>query len=395
MPGLPRRVGARSVESRDANERGLAMRWSLTIGRFGGTAVKVHVTFLLLLAWIGFSAWQQGGLTAARDSLVFIILLFVCVVLHEFGHILVARRYGIQAPEVTLLPIGGVASLQKMPDKPSQEFAIAVAGPAVNFVIAIVLLLLVGSFDSADLARLDDPRVSLIARLADANLFLAIFNLIPAFPMDGGRVLRALLAMRLGRARATRIAASVGQAFAFLLGFLGLFGNPLLIFIAIFVYVAAAGEAQMTAIHESARGLSVAEAMETRFASLPADARLADAVDALLATAQQEFPVIDAFNKPIGLVTREDIFAALKDQDRDAAVASFMRAPITTLRAEAPLDATVDTFIQQGAPAVCVVDRDGVLVGVLGRQNLAELMMIKSMRPDWRFARAHAERPAS
>jgi Zn-dependent protease len=366
------------------------MRWSLTIGRFGGTAVKIHVTFLLLLAWIGFSAWQQGGPAAARDSLVFIILIFVCVVLHEFGHILVARRYGIQAPEITLLPIGGVASLQALPQKPSQEFAIAIAGPAVNFVIAIVLLLLVGQFNSADLARLDDLQVSLTARLADANLFLAIFNLIPAFPMDGGRVLRALLAMKLGRPRATRIAASVGQAFAFGLGFLGLFGNPLLIFIAIFVYVAAAGEAQMTAIHESARGLSIGQAMETRFASLPADARLADAVDALLATAQHEFPVVDAFNKPIGLVTREDIFAALKDQDRDAAVAGFMRAPIETLRAEAPLDATVDQFLQQEAPAVCVVDRDGVLAGVLGRQNLAEMMMIKSMRPDWRFNRARA-----
>ena len=366
------------------------MRWSLTVGRFGGTAVKIHVTFLLLLAWIGFSAWRQGGPAAARDSLVFIILIFVCVVLHEFGHVLVARRYGIQAPEITLLPIGGVASLQALPQKPSQEFAIAIAGPAVNFVIAIILLLLVGSFNSADLARLDDPRVSLIARLADANLFLAIFNLIPAFPMDGGRVLRALLAMKLGRPRATRIAASVGQAFAFGLGFLGLFGNPLLIFIAIFVYVAAAGEAQMTAIHESARGLSISQAMETRFASLPADARLADAVDALLATAQHEFPVVDAFNKPIGLVTREDIFAALKDQDRDAAVAGFMRAPIETLRAEAPLDVTVDQFLQQEAPAVCVVDRDGVLVGVLGRQNLAEMMMIKSMRPDWRFNRARA-----
>jgi Zn-dependent protease len=386
--GERRRDGRRTAAAQTSEAR--AMRWSLTIGRFGGTAVKIHVTFLLLLAWIGFSAWQQGGPAAARDSLVFIILIFVCVVLHEFGHILVARRYGIQAPEVTLLPIGGVARMQALPEKPSQEFAIAIAGPAVNFVIALVLLLLVGQFNAADLQRLDDPQVSLVARLADANLFLAIFNLIPAFPMDGGRVLRALLAMELGRARATRIAASVGQAFAFGLGFLGLFGNPLLIFIAIFVYVAAAGEAQMTAIHESARGLSVGQAMETRFAALPADARLADAVDTLLATAQHEFPVVDAFNKPIGLVTREDIFAALKDQDRDAAVAGFMRAPIETLRAEAPLEATVDQFLQQESPAVCVVDRDGVLVGVLGRQNLAEMMMIKSMRPDWRFERARA-----
>ena len=257
------------------------------------------------------------------------------------------------------------------------------------------MLLIAGSFNSADLARLDDPRVSLIARLADANLFLAIFNLIPAFPMDGGRVLRALLAMKLGRPRATRLAASIGQAFAFVLGFLGLFGNPLLIFIAIFVYMAAASEAQMTAIHEQAHGLAVSQAMETRFAALPADARLADAVDALLSTAQQEFPVVDAYNKPIGLVTRDGIFAALKDQDRDAAVADFMRAPIETLRAEAQLDATVDQFLQKEAAAVCVVDRDGALVGLLDRQNLAELMMIRSMRPDWRFDRARQAPTAS
>jgi len=366
------------------------MRWSLTVGRFGGTAVKIHVTFLLLLAWIGFSGWRQGGAAAAGDSLIFIVLIFVCVVLHEFGHIVVARRYGVQASEVTLLPIGGVAAMQALPEKPSQEFAVAIAGPAVNFVIALALLLIVGQFDSADLQRLDDPNISLLARLADANLFLAIFNLIPAFPMDGGRVLRALLAMRLGRPRATRLAASIGQAFAFGLGFLGLFGNPLLIFIAIFVYMAAAGEAQMTAVHESARGLSVGQAMETRYAALPMEARLADAVDALLATALMEFPVVDAFNKPVGLVTRDDIFAALKDQDREAAVAGFMRAPIETLRVEAPLDAAVDRFYQQDAPALCVVDRDGALVGVLGRQNLAEMMLIKSMRPDWRFDGARA-----
>ncbi len=197
-----------------------------------------------------------------------------------------------------------------------------------------MLLALIGGINSADFAQLDDPRVSLLARLAAANVFLAVFNLIPAFPMDGGRVLRALLAMHYGRPRATQIAASIGQAFAFALGFLGLFGNPLLIFIAIFVYIAAAGEAQMTAFHESARGLSVAQAMETNFAAVPANAMLADAVETLLATAEHEFPVVDAFGKPIGLMTRRDILAALKDHDREAAVADFMRAPIETLRAD-------------------------------------------------------------
>ena len=371
------------------------MRWSLTIGRFGGTAVKIHVTFLLLLAWIGFSAWQLHGAAAARDSVLFIVLLFACVVLHEFGHILVARHFGIATPEVTLLPIGGVASMQSLPEKPAQELAISIAGPLVNFAIAIVLLLLVGPIKSADLARLDDPQVSLFARLAAANVFLAVFNLVPAFPMDGGRVLRALLAMRFGRPRATQIAATIGQAFAFVLGFLGLFGNPLLIFIAIFVYVAAAGEAQMTAFHESARGLDVAQAMETTFAALPMNAKLSDAVETLLATAQHEFPVVDGFGKPVGLMTRQDILAALRDHDREAAVAGFMRAPIETLRGTTPLEAALDRFYQQDTSGLCVVDRDGVLVGLLTRQNLAEMMMIRSMRPDWRFERARASRVAA
>ncbi len=258
-----------------------------------------------------------------------------------------------------------------------------------------MLLLLVGGFNAAALARLDDPQVSLVARLAAANVFLAVFNLVPAFPMDGGRVLRALLAMRLGRPRATQIAASIGQAFAFVLGFVGLFGNPLLIFIAIFVYVAAAGEAQMTAVHETARGLRVAQAMETRFAALPADAKLSDAVETLLATAEHEFPVVDAFGKPVGLMMRQDILAALKDHDREAPIADFMRAPIETLRGTTPLEAALDRIYQQKSSALCVVDRDGVLVGLLTRQNLAEMLMIKSMRPDWRFERARASSVAA
>jgi Zn-dependent protease/CBS domain-containing protein len=371
------------------------MRWSLTIGRFGGTAVKIHITFVILLAWIGFSAWQQQGPAAAADSLVFILLLFACVLLHEFGHILVGRRYGIATPEVTLLPIGGVASMQRIPEKPAQELAVAIAGPLVNLAIAIVLVVISGQFNLADFMRLDDSQISLVSRLAAANVFLAVFNLVPAFPMDGGRVLRALLAMEMGRPRATQIAASIGQAFAFALGFLGLFGNPLLIFIAIFVYVAAAGEAQMSAIHESARGLTVAQAMETSFAAVPAEAKLSDAVETLLATAEHEFPVVDAFRKPVGMMLRKDILAALKDHDREAPVAGFMRAPVETLRATTPLEAALDRFGQLETSALCVVDADGVLVGLLTRQNLAEMMMIRSMRPDWRFERPHASRVAA
>jgi Zn-dependent protease len=288
------------------------MTWSLTIGRFGATTVRVHLTFFLLLAWIGVSAWQQGGIAAARDSVLFIVLIFACVVLHEFCHILMARRFWIETPDVILLPIGGVARMPRMPEKPMQELAVAIAGPMVNVVIAFLLFIVLGTIQPDSLAHIDDPHASLFARLAVVNVFLVLFNMIPAFPMDGGRVLHAILAMKLGNAKATQLAASLGQVLAFALGFLGLFGNPLLIFIAIFVYIAAGGEARMSAINEATRGLSVDDAMETRFNAISVEANLAEAIETLLAAAQHEFPVVDAFGKPVGLVVREDILSALK-----------------------------------------------------------------------------------
>ncbi|PWB81777.1 MAG: site-2 protease family protein [Methylocystaceae bacterium] len=361
------------------------MRWSLTLGSFKGTAVRIHVTFLLLLAWIGFSAYRSGGLVAARDSLAFITLIFTCVVLHEFGHILTARRFGIVSTEVTLLPIGGVANLDHMPETPSQELLIAVAGPAVNIVIALGLFLALGAFHPEALTQLDDPHVNLFARLAAANLFLAVFNMIPAFPMDGGRVLRAALAMWLPRARATRIAAMIGQGFAFALGFLGLFGNPLLVFIAIFVYIAASGEAQMTAASEATRGLTVEDAMETRIAAIDWGADIGEAVETLLATAQDEFPVVDGSGRLMGLLSRADIIEALKTEERHAPIAPFVRRDAPTIAKNAPLDRTIEKFTS--APAMGVVDEDGALVGLLTRQSVAEVVLIANMRPDWRFRR--------
>ncbi len=212
------------------------MSWSIKIGSVAGTAIRIHVTFLLLLAWIFGVEYIAGGPQAAWNSLLFIVLLFLCVLLHEFGHIFTARAFGVRTPDVILLPIGGVSRLERIPEKPSEEFLIAIAGPAVNVAIAAVLVLVGGANLSVDrLAALESADVSMIDRLAAVNLFLAAFNLIPAFPMDGGRVLRALLAARFGYVRATEIAAMIGQWVAFALGFLGLFGNPILIFIAIFV----------------------------------------------------------------------------------------------------------------------------------------------------------------
>ncbi len=257
------------------------MGWSITLGRFFGTAVRIHLTFLLFLAWIAFSAYQRGGAAAARESILFIVAIFTCVALHEFGHILTARRFGIVSTQVTLLPIGGVADVNKMPEKPYQELLIALAGPVVNIVIAAALLLGIGAIQQDAISHIEDPTISLAQRLAVTNIFLALFNMVPAFPLDGGRVLRAGLAMWLGQAQATRIAALIGQAFALVLGFLGLFGNPILLFIAFFVFFAAASEAQMSLVLEATRHLSIADAMETRITTISRSATIGQAVELL------------------------------------------------------------------------------------------------------------------
>jgi Zn-dependent protease/predicted transcriptional regulator len=366
--------------------QGFDMRWSLTIGSFKGTAVRIHVTFLLLLAWIGFSAYQRGGVIAARDSVFFIIAIFGCVVLHEFGHILTARRYGIIADEVTLLPIGGVANIDRMPERPYQELLIAVAGPSVNVVIALLLFAASGAIEPIALSHVEDPKIGIVERLAVANLFLAVFNMIPAFPMDGGRVLRAGLAMWLGWDRATQIAALIGQAFAFVLGFLGLFGNPLLVFIAIFVYIAAAGEAQMSHISHATRDIHVEDAMETRIATISRAATIGEAVETLLATSQDEFPVVDHGGKMVGLLTRAEIIEALRDGDPGAPIAPFARQDAPTIDPGASMDAALQKL--HGESSLGVVDPQGVLLGLITRQSFAEIVLIKNARPDWRFHRA-------
>jgi stage IV sporulation protein FB len=361
------------------------MRWSFTLGTFMGTAVRIHVTFLLFLAWIGLVAWQRGGAQAAGDSVLFISAIFLCVLLHEFGHILTARRFGIVSPEVTLLPIGGVADMESMPQKPWQELLIAVAGPSVNVVIAGALLAISGAFNLHEATQIANPSVSMLERLAATNLLLAGFNMIPAFPMDGGRVLRAALAMWLGQLKATRIAAGIGQGFALLLGFAGLFGNPMLLFIALFVFMAAAGEAQMTTMAEAARGLPVVDAMENRIATISRGASVSEAIDILLATSQDDFPLVDPAGRPAGLLSRAEIVDALRDSDPSAPVAPFARKEMTVIGAHETIDAALPAL--NGGDPVGVVDQDGRLVGLLTRQSLAEIMMIREARPEWRLPR--------
>ena len=222
------------------------MRWSLKVASISGIEVRIHLTFLLFLAWIWVSYYRVAGLAGAVQGVLFVLALFACVLLHEFGHAFAARGFGIATPDITLLPIGGVARLSRIPDQPWQEFVVAIAGPLVNVVIAGALIFVVHrSAELQQLEYLENPRVELLSRLASVNVMLVLFNLIPAFPMDGGRILRALLAMTMPYARATQIAAWIGQGLAVVFGIYGLFGNPLLIFIAFFIFAGAQQEARM------------------------------------------------------------------------------------------------------------------------------------------------------
>ncbi len=357
------------------------MLWSVNIGTIAGTAVRIHLTFLLFLVWIFVASWSQGGPQAAWSGLVFMLLLFLCVLLHEFGHIFAARRFGVATPDVTLLPIGGVARLERIPEKPSEEFLVAIAGPAVNVVIALILMVFGASIGTQSLAAMDSQQVSMLDKLASVNLFLAAFNMIPAFPMDGGRVLRALLSIRLGHLRATEVAATIGQFFAFVLGFLGLFGNPLLIFIAIFVYLAASSEAQLVSIRAMSRDVPVSAAMITQYATLAPEAHIDEAIDTLLRTSQRDFPVVDAGTRMIGLLGRDEMIRALKQLGPDARVADAMQANPPTIGARAWLEEAFRLLQEKQAPAIGVVDVTGRLVGLVSSETIAEMLMVREALP--------------
>ncbi len=358
------------------------MSWSFNIGNIAGTAVRVHVTFLLFLVWIFLASYSAEGSEAAVTSSVFLLLLFVCVLAHEFGHIFVARAFGVATPDVTLLPIGGLARLERIPEEPYQELLIAIAGPLVNVVIASVLIVVAGAqVDTNALHAVESTRVSMLDRLAAVNLFLAVFNMIPAFPMDGGRVLRALLATKLGFVRATGVAASIGQAVAFGLGFIGLFYNPMLIFIAIFVYLAAASEAHAVSMRTVSQGVPVSTAMMTQYATLTPDAPIEEAVQTLLRTSQSEFPVVDGDGKPVGLLARADLFRALKERGADARVADAMSPTLPTVSHRRYLDDAFRTLQEKSAPAVAVVDGMGRLVGLVTPETIGEMMMLNQALP--------------
>ncbi|WP_429819746.1 site-2 protease family protein [Ensifer sp. B1-9] len=355
------------------------MQWSFKLGSVAGTEIRVHVTFALLLIWIWVMHYRIGGPPAAWEGVAFVISVFLCVVLHEFGHIAAARHFGIKTPDITLLPIGGLARLERNPTKPLEEFLIAIAGPLVNVVIAgLVIIVVGGTLGWEQLLSPQDPRVDFLARLAGVNIFLVVFNMIPAFPMDGGRVLRAILAWRLSWTRATTLAARTGQAIALAMGIFGVFFNPLLILIAIFVYLAAETEAQGSELQAISAGTSVSDVMITDFATLGPRACVGEAVELLLATSQSEFPVLNEAGRFEGLMTREGIVQAMRERGAGAPVITVMRRDIPMVDGQSPIDASVRLMQEASTSAVPVVDRNQRVVGLMNYETIGELLMLRS-----------------
>ncbi len=354
------------------------MKWSLKLGKLLGIDVYLHFTFLLLLAFLGVYYWRAThDVGAALSGVAFVVALFGCVVLHELGHALMARRYGILTRDITLLPIGGIARLARMPEKPMQELWVALAGPAVNVVIAILLLVglaVTGGFTPVE--ELGVTGGSFWQRLMGLNLVLVAFNLLPAFPMDGGRVLRALLAMRLGRRRATVIAAKVGQGMAILFCIVGFYYSPFLIFIGIFVYLGAQAEVGLVEMQSALSGLRVRDAMMTRFRTLAAGDTLAKAVDELLAGSQQDFPVLDQ-DKPIGILRRNDLVKALSEGRCDDAVTAGMSRECETVDETALLKNVLESMRERQCATMPVV-ADGRMVGLLTLENISEMIMVNA-----------------
>lgn len=354
------------------------MKWSWKIGEFAGIGVYIHATFLLLIGWVALSHVLDGqSLAATLMGIAFILALFLCVLLHEFGHALTAQRYGIQTRDITLLPIGGVARLERMPDDPRQEFWVALAGPAVNVVIAAVLfvaLQLINEWTPLD--RLSLTGGSFLQRLLVVNLSLAVFNLLPAFPMDGGRVVRALLATRMDYTRATQVAASLGQVMAYIFGFIGLFSNPFLIFIALFVWIGAAQEASMVQMKSALSGIPVARAMLTDFRTLAPDDTLARGVELIIAGSQKDFPVVQD-GQVVGVLTSGDLFQALTKRGQETRVADVMQRKFPTADSFEMLESVVNRLQEQDCHTMPIM-RNGRLVGLLTMENVGEFLMIQS-----------------
>lgn len=354
------------------------MKWSWKIARIAGIDVFVHATFFILIAWIGLRYWQlDGNLLAVATGISFILVLFGCVVAHEYGHAMMARRYGIRTKHITLLPIGGIAMLESMPKDPKQEIAVALAGPAVNVAIAVVLWLWLSiSTTLTPFAQLGVTGGSFLERILAINIILAVFNMLPAFPMDGGRVLRATLALRMDRNQATQTAARVGQGLALIMGLIGLLYNPFLLLIAFFVWIGASAEAGAEDIKTLTAGSTAQGAMLTEFQTLSPGDPLSQAIDLTIAGSQTDFPVLEG-GVMVGVLGQADLLLGLKDGGEHSAVSRWMKQNVQSADINEPLDTVMERLQNCDCRLISVTDADRT-VGIINLNNIMELVRIQS-----------------
>jgi Zn-dependent protease/predicted transcriptional regulator len=353
------------------------MKWSWKIGEVSGIGIYVHGTFLILLGYVALEHYRKRhSTTDALVGLLFIATLFGIVVLHELGHALAAKRFGIRTRDITLLPIGGVARLERMPEDPRQELIVALAGPAVNVVLAAALfLVLTPVLGPAALISVYWSG-NIFVKLLWVNVALAVFNLLPAFPMDGGRVLRAVLALRMDYVQATHIAATIGQGMALLFGFIGLFTNPFLVFIALFVWMGAAEEAAMVQIKSALGGIPINRAMITDFRTVSPQDPLERAVEHILAGFQQDFPVVEE-GRLVGVLTRSDLLRVLAQHGQEAWVAEAMQRQFETADPAEMLESVFARLQACHCRSLPIV-RTGQLVGIVTMENVSEFLMVQA-----------------
>lgn len=360
------------------------MNGSLQLGRIAGIRVQVHWTFWFLILFVIFMVLARGGnVEEILWSTAFILALFACIVLHEFGHAFTARAYDIETRSITLLPIGGVANLVEIPEQPRAEFLVAIAGPAVNVAIALMIYLLapMEAYLNQDPETLQEELSVISAHnfmfyLFFANLFIVAFNLIPAFPLDGGRMARALFSVKMGRVRATRAAAALGKFLAIGLFVIGLFYNFILALIAVFIYFGAESENMMVLQLNLLEGYKVKDAMITHFTVLKPDDTLDDVIKTILKTTERDF-VVASENAVQGIVFMSDLSESIRNLGRGARVEEIMNGNFTSLKPDDPL---TDAYrkIRRGQDNFFPVVENSELTGVVDTNNIEEFLKFRA-----------------
>ena len=366
------------------------MKGSFKLGKIAGIGLFVHWTFSLLILFIVYTNYKAGqNSIQILWSVLFILCVFLTVFMHELGHALTAKKFGIKTKDITLLPIGGVAQLERLPEKPSEELMVAFAGPMVNIVLALITSLFISLPNTSEemVAQLENGvnANNFFLNFYLVNIILAFFNLIPAFPMDGGRVLRALLSYKLERHKATKIAARIGQALAIGFVLLGFYSNPFLIFIGIFVFMGAQIESEYTESKYMLKGYKVRDVLMKQYPSIDCNETLETAVKLMLDSQNKHFLVTEN-DIPMGTLNREQIIAALAKKEGETRLSSIMDRELILLQADDLLEDIFELVYKNKSTLMLVID-DNQLIGTLDTENLLEFILINEVKAN----RAHVE----